>query len=88
MGEAHAQDFERKRKSGAPEPASPYHGARTADDESSDEEDGDVAGVEIEVEEEDVGEARVEENRREEDEQDLLSARDILTRHRSATDPQ
>ncbi len=79
MGQAHAQDFERKRRPVAPEPASPYQGARTADESSDDEdEEGDV-GVDAGEE----GEAEAEE--REIDEQDVQGAQEILSRHRSAT---
>ena len=81
MGQAHAQDFERKRRPVAPEPASPYHGARTAED-SSDDEDEEVEAEEgdgAETEGEGEGEARME------DEEDVRGAQEILRRHRSAT---
>lgn len=87
MTQAHAQDFERKRRPDVPESASPYHGARTAAVESSDDED------EEEEEEgseatggnaaEDGGEAMRAE---EEDVQNLQDAGEILRRHQSATE--
>jgi hypothetical protein len=77
MGQAHAQDFERKRRPVAPEPASPYQGARTAD-ESSDDEDEEV---EVEAGEESEAEAAD----REVNEEDVQGAQEILSRHRSAT---
>lgn len=87
MTQAHAQDFERKRRPDVPESASPYHGARTAAVESSDEED------EEEEEEgseatggnaaEDGGEAMRAE---EEDVQNLQDAEEILRRHQSTTE--
>lgn len=79
MGQAHAQDFERKRKSVGPEPASPYHGARTADDSSDDEDEE----VEVELVAGEEGEADAEE--RQDNEQDMQGAQEILNRHRSAT---
>ena len=84
--EAHAQDFERKRRPDVPESASPYHGARTtAGVESSDEDDeeeerSEVAGGHAE---EDGGEAR---RANEEDVQNVQDAEEILRRHQSATD--
>lgn len=72
MGQAHAQDFERKRRPGILEPASPYHGARVAGEESSDDEDDEEAGE------------RGDERRA--DEEDIKDAEEILRRHRSATD--
>lgn len=88
MTQAHAQDFERKRKPDVPESASPFHGARTtAGVESSDEEDeeeeeeegSEVSGGQAE---EDGGEER---RANEEDVQDVQDADEILRRHRSAT---
>jgi len=76
MGEAHAQDFERKRAPSAPVPASPYQGARTAGEESSDEEDEEE---EQDQDDEDGQHAR-------ENSEDMQGAEDILRRHRSATD--
>lgn len=87
MGEAHAQDFERKRRPITAEPASPYHGARTIDDVSSDDEDEEG---EIVAEPEDIegGEDGEEGTRvRQEVEEDIQSAQEILRRHKSATDP-
>lgn len=88
MTQAHAQDFERKRRPEVPESASPYQAARTAQVESSDDEDeeeeasvasagrgaaeGDGGGEETRADEEDV--------------QDVLDAEEILRRRRSATD--
>ena len=73
--QAHAQDFERKRKPDAPESASPYHGARTtAGVESSDDED---------EEGEEGGEGGGDD---EEDVQNVQDAGEILKRHRSAID--
>ena len=75
IGQAHAQDFEKKRRPGGPEPASPYQGARTAP-ESSDEE-----------EEEDEEEAAGEEGEEaRESAADMQDAGNIMRRHRSATD--
>ena len=76
MGQAHAQDFERKRRPGAPEPASPYHGARTTE-ESSDDEDEEVEGEEG-VEGESEGDER------QANEEDVQMAQEILGRRRSA----
>lgn len=78
MGEAHAQDFERKRRPVALEPASPYHGARTAEESSDDEdEEGEVEGG---AEGEEEAEVRME------NEVDLQGAQEILRRHRSAVE--
>ena len=72
MGEAHAQDFERKRRPGASVPASPYqHGG--AGPESSDEE-------EDEDEQEGGGEDEDDTAR------DVQAAESILRRHQSAAD--
>ena len=89
MTQAHAQDFERKRRPDVPESASPYHGARTADGvESSDDEDDEGEGSEagIGIAEDNGGE----EERRVDEEvvqnvQDVRDAEDILRRHQSAT---
>ena len=70
IGQAHAQDFEKKRRPGGPEPASPYHGARTAPESSDDEEEEDG---------DDSQEAR-------ENATDMQDAENILRRRRSATD--
>lgn len=91
MTQAHAQDFERKRRPEVPESAaSPYPAAaRTAQVESSDDED--------EEEEEDASVAAAaadggdgaggEEMRAdEEDVQDMMDAEEILRRRRSATE--
>ena len=86
--QAHAQDFERKRRPDVPESASPYHGARTATVESSDEEEEDEVEEEGEEEGEGTGghvEGVVGQERRA-DEEDMLDAEDILRRHHSATD--
>lgn len=86
MTQAHAQDFERKRRPDVPESASPYHGARTDAVESSDDEDEEEEGSE-----EANGHAEDEvgggEERRadEEDVQDVQDAGEILRRHQSAT---
>lgn len=80
MGEAHTQDFERKRKPMATESASPYQGAATAEDEeSSDEEVDEAAGAGDLAVMEDDPEERVA------DDEDLIGAQEILDRHRSAT---
>ena len=80
MGQAHAQDFERKRRPMAPEPASPYHDAVTAEEESSDEEDEEVeVGVGEGAEGTGVDGAEAREN-----EEDVQGAQEILRRHRSA----
>ena len=85
MTQAHAQDFERKRRPDVPESASPYHGARTDAVESSDDEDEEEEGSEGATghAEDDVGgeERRVDE----EIVQDVQDAGDILRRHQSAT---
>ena len=90
MTQAHAQDFERKRKTDVSESASPYHGARTGGVDSSDDEE--------EEEEEDEGSEGIggagsaggdggEERRAgEEDVQDVQDAGEILRRHQSATE--
>ena len=74
MGEAHAQDFERKRRPGASVPASPYQhgnaGPESSDEEEEDEEDEQEAGGEDEND-----------NAR-----DVQGAEDIIRRHRSAAD--
>lgn len=77
MGQAHAQDFERKRRPVAPEPGSPYHGAATAEVSSDDEDEE----VEVEAGHDDQMDAE----ERETDEQDVQGAQEILSRHRSAT---
>jgi hypothetical protein len=75
MGQAHTQDFEKKRRPGATEPATSYQGTRTAP-ESSD-------GEEEELAEEDEGE---EGDEARDNIADLQDAENILRRHRSATD--
>ena len=92
--EAHAQDFERKRR---PDPveASPHHGGRTVGVESSDEEE-----EEEEEEDEDEEEAVLEQTREtratggedmntmmneQSDEEDIEGVRNIVRRRRSAT---
>ena len=85
MTQAHAQDFERKRRPDVPESASPYHGARTAAVESSDEEDEEEEASEASAghAERDGGEDR---RADEEDVQDVQDAGEILRRHQSATE--
>ena len=85
MTQAHAQDFERKRRPEVPEAASPYHGARTAAVESSDDEDEEEEGSEAggEGAEGDGGE---EGRADEEDVRDVRDAEEILGRHQSATE--
>ena len=84
MTQAHAQDFERKRKPDVPEVASPFDRARTTEVESSDEEDeeeedGSEAGARRAAEQEgDEG--------RRADEEDVQDAQAILRRHRSAVE--
>ena len=80
--QAHAQDFERKRRPDVPESASPYHGARTAAVESSDEEDEEEEGSEADGEHAEV----VDGQERRADEEDILDAEEILRRHRSVAD--
>ncbi|KAL6722347.1 Xenotropic and polytropic retrovirus receptor 1 [Lecanora helva] len=75
MQQAHAQDFERKRRPVAPEPASPYHGAITAE-ESSDEEDEEAEAGEGEEGDTAAGVRR-------ENEEDVRGAQDIMRRQRS-----
>ena len=83
MTQAHAQDFERKRKPDAPEAASPFHRARTAEVESSDEEDEEEDGSE-------AGAGRAAEEEGDEgkraDEEDVQDAQEILRRHRSGVE--
>lgn len=87
MTQAHAQDFERKRKPDVPESASPYHGARTAAVESSDDEDEEEEGEEAsEASGERVEEDSEEQRADEQDAQDVQDAEAILRRHRSATE--
>ena len=88
MDQAHAQDFEGKRRPVAPEPASPYDGARTAD-LSSDDEDEEVEvdlGAPALRDHVDGGEHGEEgDQRSQEDVEDVQRAQEILSRHRSAT---
>lgn len=94
MTQAHAQDFERKRRPEVPESASPYQAARTAqvessDDEDEEEEDASVAGAGpgAAAEGDGGGGGGGEETRAdEEDVQDVLDAEEILRRRRSATE--
>ena len=83
MGEAHAQDFERKRRPGTAVPASPYQHGR-AGPESSDEEE-DEEEVEDPEQEEEGGVAG-----RDEDEadnaRDVQDAENIIRRHRNSND--
>ena len=91
IAQAHAQDFEKKRRPDVPESASPYHGARTGPVESSDEEEEEE---EAEVEEIEAtgahaaGDDIVEETRAddEQDARDVQNVDDILRRHRSAVE--
>ena len=86
MGEAHAQDFERKRRPGTEVPASPYqHGTAGAGAESSDEEEeeDDEEVVDPEQEEEGGGGAGQEENEAD-NARDVQGAEDIIRRHRSS----
>ncbi len=79
MGQAHAQDFERKRRPVAPEPASPFQGARTAEESSDDEDE------EVEIEVEAAGEGERDGEVRMENENDVQEAQEIL-RRRSAVE--
>ena len=86
IAQAHAQDFEKKRRPDVPESASPYHGARTtAGVESSDDEDEEEEGSEDTGgnPEGDVGEEMTADQ---EDVQDVQDAGEIMRRHRSATE--
>ncbi|KAK4691306.1 xenotropic and polytropic retrovirus receptor 1, partial [Lecanoromycetidae sp. Uapishka_2] len=74
MGQAHAQDFERKRRPSAPVSTSPYSNAQIADGESSDEED--------EEEEQDQNDEDGQQARN--DLADMQDVEDVLRRHRSA----
>lgn len=86
MTQAHAQDFERKRRPDVPESASPYHGARTGGVESSDDEEEEEEGSE--GADGGAGGDGVEERRAadEENVQDVQDAVEILRRHQSATE--
>lgn len=75
IGQAHAQDFERKRRPSAPVPASPYQGGGATGAESSDDEDEED---EQDQDDEDGQHAR-------DNSADMQGAEEILTRHRSAT---
>lgn len=91
MTQAHAQDFERKRRPEVPESASPYQAARTAqvessDDEDEEEEDASVAGAGPGAAAEGDGGGGEETRADEEDVQDVLDAEEILRRRRSATE--
>ena len=94
IAQAHAQDFEKKRRPDAPESASPYHGARTGPVESSDEEEDEEEEEEVEVGGIEASGAHaagddVAEETRADDEQDVRDVRDvddILRRHRSAVE--
>ena len=87
--EAHAQDFERKRR---PDPVetSPHHGGRSIDAESSDEEEEEEDEEEAVLEQTRDGRAEGDDdiNRAMDDqrnEEDIGAAEDILRRRRSAT---
>ena len=82
MGEAHAQDFERKRRPGAAVPASPYQHGR-AGPESSDEEEEDEQ--EEDEQEAAAGGGGGGEDEEEDNTRDVQDAEDILRRHRSGT---
>lgn len=87
MTQAHAQDFERKRRPDVPVSASPYHGARTAavessDDEDEEEESSEGADADGHAEDDVAGEVT---RADEADVQDVQDAGEILRRHRSAT---
>ena len=92
IAQAHAQDFEKKRRPDVPESASPYHGARTAPVESSDEEEDEEEGEEEEEEgieatgDHTAGDDVAEETRAEDEQnvQDVQDADNILRRHPSA----
>ena len=94
MNQAHVQDFERKRRPVAPEPASPYQGARTAEEEDEDEDEDDEESSDEEGMAEDGVEGGGEDGAEEEDEggvgrqieEDVQGAQEILRRHRSAVD--
>ena len=84
MGEAHAQDFERKRRPGTSVPASPYqHGTAGAGAESSDEEEDDEEVVDPEQEEEGGAGAGQEEDEAD-NARDVQSAENIMRRHRNS----
>ena len=80
MGEAHAQDFERKRRPGTAVPASPYQHGR-AGPESSDEEEED----EQEEDEQEAAAGGGGDDEEEDNTRDVQNAEDILRRHRSGT---
>ena len=82
IAQAHAQDFEKKRRPDVPESASPYHGARTGPVESSDEEDEEEEGSEATGGH--AGGEGGEETRA--DEEDVQDVGEILRRHKSATE--
>ena len=92
IAQAHAQDFEKKRRPDVPESASPYHGARTGPVESSDEEEEEEEHEVEEIEATGAPHAAgddIAEETRAEDEQDVRDVRgadDILRRHRSAVE--
>lgn len=88
MTQAHAQDFERKRRPDVPESASPFHGARTtaAVESSDEEEDEEDEGSEAIGGNAEGGAGEEERRAEEEDVQDVQDAEDILRRHRSAAD--
>ena len=82
MTQAHAQDFERKRRPEVPEAASPYHGARTAAVESSDDEEEEVGS---EIASDHAADGGEEIRADQEDVENVQDAEEILRRHRSAT---
>ena len=84
MGEAHAQDFERKRKPGTSVPASPYQHDRAGPESSDEEEEEDEEVVDPEQEEE--GSGGVQEEDEADNARDVQGAEDIIRRHRSDGD--
>lgn len=84
IAQAHAQDFEKKRRPDVPESASPYHGARTDPVESSDEEDEEEEGSEA-TGGPAGGDGGEERRAAEEDVQNIQDVEEILRRHHSAT---
>ena len=85
MGEAHAQDFERKRKPGTSVPASPYqHDRAGAGAESSDEEEEDDEEVEDPEQEEGDGGVGGEDGDEADNARDVQGAEDIIRRHRNS----
>ena len=87
MGEAHAQDFERKRRPGTSVPASPYqHGRAGAGAESSDEEEeeDDEEVVDPEQDDDGAGTGAAQEEDEIDNARDVQSAENIMRRHRDS----